>query len=147
LSPKYLFSLRRPRDPVLEKRQSGDDRRPYAETKEQLGGIQILEARDLNYAVQLVSQQPGFKYGLGPIEIRPVMGLSEIIKESEQRRERTRHVESEPSGRMTSIRGDVTSAAEAGRFISFTAGLLPVDLKTCSTPPWDTVILKAFRPS
>ncbi len=57
---------------------------PYAETKEQLGGIQILEARDLNDAVHLVSQQPGFKYGLGPIEIRPV----EIIKESEQRRRR-----------------------------------------------------------
>ena len=61
---------------------------PYAETEEQLGGIQILEARDLNHAVQLVSQQPGFKYGLGPIEIRPVMDLSEIIKESEQRRRR-----------------------------------------------------------
>jgi len=61
---------------------------PYAETKEQLGGIQILEARDLNHAVQLVSQQPGFKYGLGPIEIRPVMDLNEIIKESEQRRRR-----------------------------------------------------------
>src|SRR5712692_11863674 len=61
---------------------------PYAETKEQLGGIQVLEARDLNHAVQLISQQPGFKYGLGPIEIRPVMDLSEIIKESEQRRRR-----------------------------------------------------------
>ena len=45
---------------------------PYAETKEQVGGIQILEARDLNHAVQLVSQLPGFKYGLGPVEIRPV---------------------------------------------------------------------------
>jgi hypothetical protein len=61
---------------------------PYAETKEQLGGIQILEARDLNHAVQLVSEQPGFKFGLGPIEIRPVVDLSEIIKESEQRRRR-----------------------------------------------------------
>jgi hypothetical protein len=61
---------------------------PYAETKEQLGGIQILEARDLNHAVQLVSQLPGFKFGLGPVEIRPVMDLSEIIKESEQRRRR-----------------------------------------------------------
>ncbi len=59
---------------------------PCAETKEQLGGLQILEARDLNHAIQLVSQLPGFKYGLGPIEIRPVMDLSEIIKESEQRR-------------------------------------------------------------
>jgi hypothetical protein len=34
---------------------------PYAETKEQLGGIQILEARDLNHAIQLGSQLPGFK--------------------------------------------------------------------------------------
>ena len=61
---------------------------PYAETKEQLGGIQILEARDLNHAIQLVSQQPGFKYGLGPIEIRPVVDLTEMMKESEQRRRR-----------------------------------------------------------
>jgi hypothetical protein len=59
---------------------------PYAETKEQLGGIQILEARDLNHAVQLVSQLPGLKCGLGPVEIRPLMDLSEIISESEQRR-------------------------------------------------------------
>jgi hypothetical protein len=57
---------------------------PYAETKEQLGSIQILEARDLNHAVQLVSQQPGMKYGV--LEIRPVAELSEIIKESERRR-------------------------------------------------------------
>ncbi len=59
---------------------------PYAETKEQLGGIQILEARDLNHAIQLISQLPGFKFGLGPIEIRPVADLNEIMKESEQRR-------------------------------------------------------------
>src|SRR5438876_10788496 len=59
---------------------------PYAETKEQLGGIFILEARDLNHAIQLVSELPGFKYGLGPIEIRPE-ALNEIIKASEQRRQ------------------------------------------------------------
>jgi hypothetical protein len=59
---------------------------PYAETKEQLAGLLILEARDLNHAIQLISQHPGFKYGLGPIEIRPVVDLSEIIKESERRR-------------------------------------------------------------
>jgi hypothetical protein len=57
---------------------------PYAEIKEQLGGIQILETRDLNHAIQLVSRLPGFKYGFGPIEIRPVLDLSEIIKESKQ---------------------------------------------------------------
>jgi hypothetical protein len=59
---------------------------PYAETKEQVGGIQIVEARDLNHAVQLISQLPGFNYGLGPVEIRPVADISETIKESEQRR-------------------------------------------------------------
>ena len=34
---------------------------PYAETKEQLGGILMLEARDLNHAIQLISQHPGFE--------------------------------------------------------------------------------------
>ena len=59
---------------------------PYAETKEQVGGIQILEARDLNHAMQLVSELPGFKYGLGPIEVRPVVDLRAVMRESEQRR-------------------------------------------------------------
>ena len=59
---------------------------PYAETKEQLGGLQILEARDLHHAIQLVSQMPGFKHGLGPVEIRPVADLNQLIKASEQRR-------------------------------------------------------------
>lgn len=59
---------------------------PYAETKEQLGGIQILEARDLNHAIQIVSQLPGFKYGLGPIEIRPAADMNEMLSTSEQRR-------------------------------------------------------------
>jgi hypothetical protein len=44
---------------------------PYAETKEQLGGIQVLEARDLNHAIQLISQSPGVKLKCGTIEIRP----------------------------------------------------------------------------
>jgi hypothetical protein len=59
---------------------------PYAETKEQIGGIQILQARDLNHAIQLVSQLPGFKCGLGPVEIRPVADMTEIMRQSEQRR-------------------------------------------------------------
>jgi len=36
----------------------------YADTKEQLEGLQILGARDLNHAIQLVSQLPGFSMGL-----------------------------------------------------------------------------------
>ena len=59
---------------------------PYAETKEQVGGILILEARDLNHAIQLMSEHPGMRRALGPNEIRPLVDLSEIIAESEQRR-------------------------------------------------------------
>jgi hypothetical protein len=43
---------------------------PYAETKEQIGGILILEAHDLNHAIQLMSKHPGVRLG-GPFEIRP----------------------------------------------------------------------------
>jgi len=59
---------------------------PYAETKEQLGGIQVLEARDLNHAIQLISQSPGLRLGCGLIEIRPAEDISEMLKASEQRR-------------------------------------------------------------
>ena len=57
---------------------------PYAETKEQLGGILLLEARDLNHAIQLMSKHPGVK--AGPFEIRPAADLSEMIRDSEKRR-------------------------------------------------------------
>jgi hypothetical protein len=42
---------------------------PFAETKEHLGGILFLEARDLNHAIQLMSKHPGIRNG--PFEIRP----------------------------------------------------------------------------
>ena len=59
---------------------------PYAETKEQLGGIQVLEARDLNHTIQLISECPGVKLKCGLIEIRPAADINEIKKESERRR-------------------------------------------------------------
>jgi hypothetical protein len=43
---------------------------PFPETKEQLGGYFLLEARDLNEAIQLAARIPGAKYGC--IEVRPV---------------------------------------------------------------------------
>lgn len=57
---------------------------PYAETKEQIGGILILEARDFKHAIELMSKHPGVK--AGPFEIRPAADLSGMIRESEQRR-------------------------------------------------------------
>jgi hypothetical protein len=44
---------------------------PYAETKEQIGGILVLEARDMEHAVQLMSKHPAVRL-TGPFEIRPV---------------------------------------------------------------------------
>jgi hypothetical protein len=58
---------------------------PYAETNEQLGGILVLEARDMNHAVQLMAQHPALKYG-NIFEIRPAADMNEITKASEQRR-------------------------------------------------------------
>jgi len=58
---------------------------PYTETKEQLGGILVLEARDMNHAVQLIGQHPSLTYG-NTWEIRPTGDLNEIMKASEQRR-------------------------------------------------------------
>jgi len=58
---------------------------PYAETKEQLGGFGVLEARDMNHAIQLMSQHPAMKYGT-LWEIRPIGDMSEIRRASEERR-------------------------------------------------------------
>jgi len=57
---------------------------PYAETKEQIGGILVLEARDLEQAIELMSKHPGVKEG--PFEIRPAVDMTPLIRESERRR-------------------------------------------------------------
>jgi hypothetical protein len=44
---------------------------PYAETKEQLGGLGVLEAKDMVHAVDLMSNHPGLHYG-ATFEIRPI---------------------------------------------------------------------------
>jgi hypothetical protein len=43
---------------------------PFAETKEQLGGFFLIEARDLNEAIQVASKWPSAR--LGTIEVRPI---------------------------------------------------------------------------
>jgi hypothetical protein len=49
---------------------------PYAETKEQLGGFFLIEARDRDEAVALASRWPSAR--LGSIEVRPV---EEVLRE------------------------------------------------------------------
>ena len=46
---------------------------PFAETKEQLGGFYLLEARDLNEAIQAAARIPAAR--VGSIEVRPIWDL------------------------------------------------------------------------
>lgn len=57
---------------------------PYAETKEVLGGLLLIEARDRDHAVQLISNHPGVR--MGRWEIRPAQDLTPMIEASEKRR-------------------------------------------------------------
>jgi hypothetical protein len=43
---------------------------PFAEAKEQFGGYYVIEARDLNEAIQVAAKIPGARYGC--VELRPI---------------------------------------------------------------------------
>ncbi len=43
---------------------------PFAETKEQLGGYYVIEAKDLNEAIQVAARIPGAR--IGCVEVRPI---------------------------------------------------------------------------
>lgn len=43
---------------------------PFAETKETLGGFFLIEARDMNEAIQVASKWPSARFG--SIEVRPI---------------------------------------------------------------------------
>jgi hypothetical protein len=47
---------------------------PFAETKEQLGGFYMIEAKDLNEAIQVAAKIPSARHG--SIEVRPVVDFS-----------------------------------------------------------------------
>jgi hypothetical protein len=51
---------------------------PYAETKEQLGGYYIIEAKDLNEAIQVAARIPGAR--LGCVEVRPIAEDSRTLR-------------------------------------------------------------------
>ena len=50
---------------------------PFAETKEQLAGFYMIEARDLNEAIQLASRIPPAR--VGSIEVRPIRPIRETV--------------------------------------------------------------------
>jgi hypothetical protein len=56
---------------------------PFAETKEQLAGFYMLEARDLNEAIQLAAGIPPAR--VGSIEVRPIRPIRETVAQAAAR--------------------------------------------------------------
>jgi hypothetical protein len=50
---------------------------PFAETKEQLAGFYLVDARDLNESIQIASRMPPAR--VGSIEVRPVRPIRETV--------------------------------------------------------------------
>ena len=59
---------------------------PFIETKEQLGGVGIIEAKDLNEAIALWSKHPAMVFDATGFEIRPVADMTALREASKQRR-------------------------------------------------------------
>jgi hypothetical protein len=55
---------------------------PFVETKEQLGGFYLIEAKDLNEALQIASRIPSARFG--GVEVRPVIDFSAEQAKREQ---------------------------------------------------------------
>jgi hypothetical protein len=53
---------------------------PFAETKEQLAGFYMIEARDLNEAIQIAAKIPPAR--VGSIEVRPIRMIREAVAEA-----------------------------------------------------------------
>ena len=50
---------------------------PFAETKEQLAGFYMIDARDLNEAIQVASKIPPAR--IGCVEVRPIRPIREAV--------------------------------------------------------------------
>ena len=54
---------------------------PFAESKEQLAGFYLIEARDLNEAIQVASHIPPAR--VGSVEVRPIRPIRELAKQED----------------------------------------------------------------
>jgi hypothetical protein len=61
---------------------------PFAETKEQFGGFYLIEARDLDEAIQIASRIPSVR--TGTVEVRPVVDFSKQQEPPRAGRQATR---------------------------------------------------------
>jgi hypothetical protein len=57
---------------------------PFAETKEQLAGFYMIEAKDLNEAIQIASRIPPAR--VGSIEVRPIRPIREAVAQAQLRK-------------------------------------------------------------
>lgn len=55
---------------------------PFAETREQLAGFYMIEARDLNEAIRIAARIPPAR--VGSVEVRPIRPIRETVRASVQ---------------------------------------------------------------
>jgi hypothetical protein len=84
---------------------------PFTETKEQLGGVGVFEARDLDHAVELFARHPGL--GLSAFEIRPVD--EEAWRRNRETDERVRSAAPPADAVRFACLGYITEQVGAGR--------------------------------
>ncbi|MBX3117591.1 MAG: hypothetical protein KF784_00880 [Fimbriimonadaceae bacterium] len=58
---------------------------PFIETKEQVGGFQIIEANDIDHALEIMLAHPGVRGSAG-LEIRPIFDTSAMVEASREAR-------------------------------------------------------------
>jgi hypothetical protein len=61
---------------------------PFAETKEQLAGFYMIEAKDLNEAIQIASKIPPAR--VGSIEVRPIRHIRETVAAEQAKKQTAR---------------------------------------------------------
>ena len=77
---------------------------PFAESKEAVGGYLVLQAEDLNEAVEIARSMPALKYG-NTVEVRPILAECPIFQ---------RHPELFQSARERAVKaGELLAAAAA----------------------------------
>jgi len=82
---EYDTAIRKSRHCIASEALESVTDGPFAETKEQLAGFYMIEARDLNEAIQLASKIPPAR--VGSIEVRPIRPIREtvVLAESKKR--------------------------------------------------------------
>lgn len=82
-SPGYLGAALRPARDAITLRERGGRLSttdgPFAETKEQLGGVMLIDAADLDAAIAIAAKVPAARFG--SIEVRPVLDLASLRKD------------------------------------------------------------------